>query len=238
MSVKTLGCEEVLEELGAYSLGALDDGERQAVAKHLAVCPRCAAAHAEHAGAAEALLHAAPLAAPPPAVKAMLMAAVARDAAPGPWWRRVVAETLRSPRARIGMAFAAMAVLLSAVLVAVSAPSPQILAARLAADAGANALKLVARDAAPAASGVLRFRPDGTVGVLQAQGLPALPADRTYQLWLVRPDGSRDTGALFRAAGDILVVAPQAFSTYARFGVTIEPAGGSPAPTGPGALGL
>ena len=73
---------------------------------------------------------------------------------------------------------------------------------------------------------------------LALQGLPALAEDRVYQLWLVRPDGNRDTGALFRSSGDILVTAPQAFSSYVRFGVTVEPAGGSPSPTGPGALGL
>lgn len=242
ITVKTLSCEDVSTNVGAYALGALSAAERDAIAQHLAACPRCAASQAEHARTAVALLHATPQVTPPAAVKSRLMAALAERARPEPWWRRLLDGPLRSTWARAGMTVAAVSLAIVAAFVAISpaaqAPSPQALAAQLAEDASARALRMVARDAAPAASGVLRFRSDGTIGVLQAQGLPALADDRVYQLWLVRPDGSRDTGALFRGPGDILVTAPQAFSTYARFGVTVEPAGGSSAPTGPGALGL
>jgi anti-sigma-K factor RskA len=33
-----------------------------------------------------------------------------------------------------------------------------------------------------------------------------------------------------------VVIAPRQFNSYVRFGVSIEPAGGSPGPTGPAAL--
>jgi anti-sigma-K factor RskA len=35
----------------------------------------------------------------------------------------------------------------------------------------------------------------------------------------------------------VQVVAPQPLDTYSALGITIEPAGGSPAPTGPKVLG-
>ena len=40
-----MSCAHVREELGGYVLGALEPGERDAVAAHLATCPACAAEH-------------------------------------------------------------------------------------------------------------------------------------------------------------------------------------------------
>jgi anti-sigma-K factor RskA len=78
------------------------------------------------------------------------------------------------------------------------------------------------------------------VAVLWAEDLPPLPASQSYQLWLIYADGTRDSGAVFSVPADgsatVVVVAPKPFSAYARFGISVEPAGGSPAPTGPAAL--
>ncbi|WP_446222048.1 anti-sigma factor domain-containing protein [Nocardia sp. IBHARD005] len=59
--------------------------------------------------------------------------------------------------------------------------------------------------------------------------LPALPTDRTYQLWLVPPAGSPKSLAVMDSPASI-VTAVDSADTLA---MTVEPAGGSPAPTPP-----
>jgi anti-sigma factor RsiW len=72
----------VLEELGAYVLGALDPAERDAVAAHLASCPDCAAELERLAGLPALLRHADGLEIPaaPPAVEERLLDQVAHEA--------------------------------------------------------------------------------------------------------------------------------------------------------------
>jgi anti-sigma-K factor RskA len=71
--------------------------------------------------------------------------------------------------------------------------------------------------------------------------LPVLPANRTYQLWFVRPDGQRDDGGTLRvdAQGDgtILARAPAGLGAYTALGITEEPTPGSPQPSGPRIVG-
>ena len=71
--------------------------------------------------------------------------------------------------------------------------------------------------------------------------LPQLPADRAYQLWFVRPDSVRDSGGIFRVGtggeGTILARAPAGLDAYTAIGITEEPVGGSPQPTGPRIVG-
>lgn len=85
----------------------------------------------------------------------------------------------------------------------------------------------------------LRFDPATNAAVLLIRDLPTLPPDKNYQLWLAYGDDARDTGAVFACdqsgskVRTFLITAPRQFNAYVRFGVTIEPAGGSPRPTGP-----
>jgi len=92
------------------------------------------------------------------------------------------------------------------------------------------------------ASATLLFDAQATSGVLLVRNLPALPAEKTYQLWLVDSTGQRDSGAVFTVPPDAngpityVVYAPRSLKSYVRCGVSIEPRGGSPKPTGPAAL--
>jgi len=76
--------------------------------------------------------------------------------------------------------------------------------------------------------------------MLMAQNLPDLDKDHQYQLWLIR-DGQRTSGGVFSLSdaneGRLQVFAPGSLLFYDSFGVTIEPAGGSPDPTGEKVLG-
>jgi anti-sigma-K factor RskA len=73
-------------------------------------------------------------------------------------------------------------------------------------------------------------------GHLYATGLTPLPADKTYELWTISGGSPRPAG-LFGAdaggAGALRVEAVPGGRPVDVFAVTIEPAGGVPAPTGP-----
>jgi hypothetical protein len=75
-------------------------------------------------------------------------------------------------------------------------------------------------------------------GVLVLHGLAPLPADETYQLWLIPPaNGAPLPAGLLEidqeAPAWITVQIPANAQDFATVAVSVEPAGGSPAPTGP-----
>jgi Putative zinc-finger len=75
-------CAHVHEQLGGYVLGALEPDEREAVARHLADCPACAAEHAQLAGLQGLLQHADGLEIPAPSaeVEERLLDRIAQEA--------------------------------------------------------------------------------------------------------------------------------------------------------------
>ncbi|MBI4787268.1 MAG: anti-sigma factor [Chloroflexi bacterium] len=71
--------------------------------------------------------------------------------------------------------------------------------------------------------------------------LPKLPTDKVYQLWLIDASGSRTSGGTFtvdeHGRGWLFAQAPKVLGQYKAVGVTVEPLGGSPGPTGAKMLG-
>jgi anti-sigma-K factor RskA len=67
------------------------------------------------------------------------------------------------------------------------------------------------------------------------RGLPRLDPAHQYQLWLVK-DGERRSGGVFDADeygyANLLLRVPRDFRGFTAIGVSVEPAGGSPGPTG------
>ena len=66
--------------------------------------------------------------------------------------------------------------------------------------------------------------------------LPPLPADKTYELWFIMPDGRKVAAGTFNVDltgnGMISVPLPKDLGPVAAVAITDEPAGGVPAPTG------
>jgi anti-sigma-K factor RskA len=70
--------------------------------------------------------------------------------------------------------------------------------------------------------------------VFTATGLPALPGNRVYQLWLMGPPETRSAGLLSQpSAGQTAPVLAGGLVSGDRVGVTVEPAGGTARPTTP-----
>ncbi len=233
-----------METMGAQVLGALTPNEAAAFEAHLASCPDCRRELQAYQAVGEGLLYAADAHIPPPRLRAGLIAALAE--------RR--AQPAASPRrfsfARAGaLAGMLLAVGLSAAMITqvvllrqqMNAMGEQLrvnqTALALVAYPGARSVPVVGENA----GGTVVVDSDQAVGVLIAWGLPALEASRTYQVWLIAPDGTRTSGGTFgvtRAMPYTSVVfhSQAPMSAFRGLGVTIEPAGGSPAPTGPRVL--
>jgi anti-sigma-K factor RskA len=67
--------------------------------------------------------------------------------------------------------------------------------------------------------------------------LPQLSEDKTYQAWLIEPDGHRVSAGVFRPHENTSyttqpVYTKQDLANFVGVGVTVEPAGGSDQPTG------
>jgi anti-sigma-K factor RskA len=73
-----------------------------------------------------------------------------------------------------------------------------------------------------------------------AANLQALPRDRTYELWLIPAEGAPIDAGIFnpdvRGNGEVILPALPGGLVAKVFAVTIEPAGGVTAPTGPKVL--
>lgn len=85
---------------------------------------------------------------------------------------------------------------------------------------------------APPRGSILVNARDGVL--LMASNLPALPAGRTYQLWLIPKGGAPQPAGLFKslANGTALYARPGAVAAEtSAVAVSVEPESGSPAPT-------
>jgi len=98
----------------------------------------------------------------------------------------------------------------------------------------------VAADPAPApgqypAHGHFWASPQAQVACLVLQGLPDLPVDQVYQVWLVRGD-QQSSGGTFEAHNGkawVFVRPAESIASYSEMFVTVEPSGGNTWPAGP-----
>ena len=75
----------------------------------------------------------------------------------------------------------------------------------------------------------LMYSRDREAMVVQAAGLPTLPADETYQLWMIDESGPASAGLLGDPATPVMHEG--SLPEGVALGLTIEPAGGSEQPT-------
>lgn len=234
--------EHFFDLLPAYALGSLDEEEELQVSDHLAICAICRAELQDFDQIVEDLPLAIVRSEPASAVKDKIMAHARRDKesvgkpAKQTWWLRLT-QAMRASAPVWGIA--------SLILVLILGLSNLFLLGRL------NEIERVSQnvllsiplqgtDATPQAVGMLVVSRDGEHGTLVVDGLPALDEMSQYQLWLIR-DGQRTNGGIFsvdeEGYGSLWVSSPEPLLSYSAFGITVEPAGGSPGPTGDKVLG-
>lgn len=92
----------------------------------------------------------------------------------------------------------------------------------------------------PGAIGQLVLDPHGQYGTLVVDDLAPLGSASQYQVWLIK-GGERASGGVFSVNLDgyaaMELYAPRPLNSYDSVGISIEPYGGSPAPTGDRVLG-
>jgi anti-sigma-K factor RskA len=231
--------------LGAYTLGALTEAEALQVEAHLAACEQCTARAAEFQQIAKGLLHLAPEVDPPAALRARLMATLDEDAQP--------ARRSNAAGRRLGWAGALAAVALLALNLAQWVRNASLqaqlesLAAQERAGQTAQALRSypssqVVELEAEGIRGTLVYDPGFPLAVLYIWGLEDPGPQQAYQAWLISADGTRTSGGLLELPEEqgfawLVVRANRPLQDYSGFGLTLEPADGSPLPTGPRILG-
>ncbi len=252
--------EQLRELAEAYALGILDADDRQAFERHLPLCESCQQAVRDAQLVGLALGQSVEMVDPPPHLRSRVLAAAAaasQASAPRvaraatttlPWWLTAAASIAAlgfglqwwNTARKLEMAESA----LQSVRQQLATATSQVASARNATDRAQEQLDiLAARDVvlvnlagqapAPGASGRVYWSPSRGLA-FAATDLPPLAEGRVYQLWvvtegapisaaLITPDGNGAARALVPGVGG---VQPKAFA------VTVEPAGGVPAPTG------
>lgn len=240
------------EDFELLALGTIEGEERRALESHVAACPECARKAEEARGRVALLALAVDREQPSARVRESLL-------------RRARGGLPQRSRARFASwmipTFAAATVALAVITGLLSVENwklRQMLSearnetAALHESAALNQKivdLLMAPDTAKVAlvSGSTRPSPVGKAfyhpqkGLLfYAANLPVLPADRTYQLWLVPTAGKPISAGTFavdaRGNGQVLLPTLPAGVTAAAFAVTVEPGGGVAQPTGPKVL--
>jgi anti-sigma-K factor RskA len=253
--------DEMVVLAPAYVLGALEADERRVFEAHLAECDRCAAEVRSFGHVTSGLAQSVPQVTPRAAVRDRVLHAVgARDAraaerkgharwALGNWLAYAACVAVTTAAVLYAMNLRASVDSLEARLEIsqsrIAANERELIRARQEAfDTQSAVAVLAAADltrvdlqgapAAPQAIGrALWSRQSGMV--FAANNLPPLPAGKIYQVWLVaggppvsagliEPDASGRGVGIFRTPVDV--------TGPVTIAVTIEPAGGVPAPTG------
>jgi anti-sigma-K factor RskA len=238
--------EHVIDLLPAYALDCLDETETILVSEHLALCPDCQAEWRAYQSTVDQLALAGPEAAPSPGLKARLMDCIqpsSQPAASSPttlsWWR-----SLEIFVGRFGPGLVAAGLVLI-LLLGVSnfwlwqrLNQPKSIQPE---SAVMRTIPLPGTELIPLANGLIVISVDGEHGTLVVDGLPPLDEAHQYQLWLIEDDGQRQSGGVFsvdeEGYGALWVSSPAPLSDYTAVGITIEPAGGSPGPTGDKVMG-
>jgi len=236
--------QHVLDLLPAYALDCLDEDEAIYVSEHLVTCPKCNSELKVYQQIADNLPLAVPMVDPPANVKRKLMERVKSDS-PG-----INTQSLRpqrkNPLSGIFQRIAPGLALASLVIIIALISSNILLWSRMSRlntvypQAAMSIVSLQGTQDMPDATGLIVISQDGEYGTLVVDHLLPLGQTEQYQLWLI-VNGNRTNGGVFsvdnEGYGSLWVNSPRPLKDYASFGVTIEPSGGSPSPTGEKVLG-
>lgn len=246
------GHPQFAEDFDLYVLGVLEGDERDALELHVAHCAECWQKVEEARGRMAVAALGVPVEAPPPAARARLLHRVRTRALLG-----VVSGGALWPR-RLAAALALATLLLAAASIVLWREN-RGLARRVrelqavqereeaqAAQARAVFEVLTAPDTVKVSlvPGGGRPLPQGRALydagkgrlLFYAANLSPLPANRTYELWLIPSEGSPINAGVFqpdpKGNGQVLLPPLEPGVKPKAFAVTVEPAGGVPKPTG------
>lgn len=227
-SANATDCDEIVELVADYAFGLTDEAESRLVAGRLHDCPTAAEQLAEFRRLQDEMRRSVAQIEPPAALNDRIMAAAG----------------VKRPRttalpARAGWMAAAAAVALLLLtnlywLTRLDAPAPGQAATFTINARDIRWAKLPAEDPQSSAATFIMWNAGGDTGMMYAEHLAPLAADRIYQLWLTR-SGVRIPAGTFTVEEDgtatLLFRASEPIGSFDWAWVTVEPAGGSETPS-------
>ena len=233
---------------GAYALNALDGDERDRFERHLQDCRACAEEVRGFTATVTALIMAA-ASEPPPGLKNRVLAAVAvtrqlppaaagDSAAPS---ARAAGQAVsrRSrwiPRLALGVGVAGLAAAAALGVVTITTQrqldSAQASNAAIAAVLSAPDAQLTTEATSAGGTATVVASVHAGAMVFTSAGLRDLPPQKVYEVWFLGPGNARKAGLVPPSTGDTTApVLASGLQPGDKVGVTVEPAGGSVAPT-------
>jgi anti-sigma-K factor RskA len=214
---------DVHELTPAYALHALDADEREAFEAHLAQCERCRQELAVLQESAGALAWAVESPAPPPALRERILAAADEG-------RENVVPLRRRERTWRGIAAVAACVAVGRGVFAATEHN-SLTNTR----AHANALQIVADPTSRkvplhGGNGMVAIAPNGE-GVLVVDHLPAAPAGKTYEAWVIMDGTAHRAGTFDGGRSMSMVKLGMHVPRGAVIAATVERNGGVDSPT-------
>jgi anti-sigma-K factor RskA len=192
---------DVHDLTAAYALDALSPQEAEAYEQHLGQCERCREELAGLSEATTALAYGAVAPEPPPRLRASILDAAREERS------NVVSLSQRRWVGRgVALVAAAVACVAVGLGVSLSEPGPRYVSATVVVGSGGKAM-------------------------LSTSGLDTAPRGKTYEAWVIPPGQQPRPAGLFRGGPDSSLALRGNVPRNAVVAVTLEPAGGSRAPT-------
>jgi len=238
--------EHVKDLIPAYVLGCLDQDEAKAVQLHILDCLICQQEVKKFQLVVDQLPYAVRSCDPPDNLRENILLAADKASRQNHFNRSRHSWYHKIWGARIAIAWVGAATLIFFLIVTNLIQFQQIQQLEKSLDSAVSRagnfqyVRLVGTPSTPQANGLLIISPNNLTATLIVDGLQPLPDRQDYQLWLIR-DGKRDNGGVFNVIptgyGVLLINSPKPINEYQAFGITVEPKGGSPGPTGDKVLG-
>lgn len=227
------------ENIPAYALGALDAEEAAALESHLRTCESCRDELDTYRATSENLLMGFPPRNPSAALRRQLQRRLPSE-------QRAVRPRLHWSFSRVAMGIAILLLLALNVFSITQVQALQRQQDQLISQMqnGQMALEMLSYSNTQTfrinegnTRGSLLLDKEYNNAVLILRGLPAIPANQTYQIWLISPNEDRVSAGLLRSQTDQPFIAEpihvtQDLVNFVGVGMTVEPAAGSDHPTG------
>jgi anti-sigma-K factor RskA len=243
-------CHQIEPLLAAYALNALETDENRQVETHIESCDICLQIVSDYQAISNELLFVQPPSQPSTRIRAKLLA----QTATGPKRTGILERFRSNPSRLITVSTLVVALILLVININLIYSTNQLLVSQeeLTRQNQVNqtAFALLTYPDSQVAIiddgeiyGTLVYDPDGQVAILSVWGLESLPNEQDYQVWLIEPDQTRISGGVFQSSDQaeyvtFIIESPNPFDDFSGIGVTVEPAGGSPGPTGPRIFGV
>ena len=235
--------DDYKEMIPARALSALDAAEEQALNEHLKNCAECRKELEDWQATAAALSLAPDPAEPSPRVRERILSEVRKDLSSTP---EVI--PFRSPSRNFWSSFGSLGAIAAVVLFTALSIGLAVLWRQnqrlmranefvaLVNTPGARVRELRGSEPGQSATAKLAFDRDGHA-ILMASKLPVVPQGKAYQLWFIIGDKPPVPGKTFvpDSGGNAVLKddMPREAIEANVFAITVEPAGGSSAPTSP-----